>query len=334
VGVADPVADPSDVASRQGIPFVRDYVEMLDQVRCDAVIIATPNDQHVSTGVECARRGLHVLVEKPIADTAEAAALLVAEARKAGVKLLVGHHRRYAPAIQKARSLVAEGRIGRPVGASVVWATRKPDDYFNVAWRRRSGGGPVLINLIHEIDNLRYLCGEIGSVLGIATNGVRGFEVEDTAGAILHFESGTIATVLCSDAAVSPWTIEQGLGENPAFAFTGQNSCRIVGTEGALEVPNLVLWNHRDENDIGWNRPLTAIPVKIYDRDPWIEQLKHFCAVIQDNVPPISSGEDGMGTLVATLAVLESSRTGKPVDIATAGTAGPQRLKSEARSTA
>src|SRR5919204_36940 len=95
--------------------------------------------------------------------------------------LLVGHHRRHNPLIEKARELVQGGALGRLAAVAALWLVQKPAEYYDVGWRREPGGGPLLINLIHGIDDLRYICGEIVEVRAITSNAVRGFAVEDSA---------------------------------------------------------------------------------------------------------------------------------------------------------
>jgi len=317
VGIADPVLGP-DKYPYVKAPFFRTPEELYAREKPDSVIIATPNTLHAPQGIECARRGLHFIIEKPVTESLESAAALLREVRKAGVKTLTGHHRRYVQAVRTAKQMIEDGAIGRLVGLSVIWSTRKPEPYFDVAWRKEPGGGPILINLIHEIDLMRHLGGEMAAITGVASSAVRGFAVEDSAAAVVTFAHGAIGTILCSDTALSPWTIEQGTGENPAFAYTGENSYRLVGTEGSLELPNLKLWTSRDPKAIGWDKPLTATPLKVMERDPYIEQLQHFRRVIQEGEAPLVSAEDGARTLAATLAVAEAGRTRQPVDLAAA----------------
>ncbi|MBA2588555.1 MAG: Gfo/Idh/MocA family oxidoreductase [Alphaproteobacteria bacterium] len=158
VAVADPVADASAFALG-GAAWFDDEKDMLDRVRPEAVIIATPNALHAGHGKLCCERGIHFLVEKPVTATLDEAAELVGAVADSGVKTLVGHHRRYLAAIQDAKRRIDSGELGELVAASVVWATRKPDPYFDTKWRTQAGGGPLLINAIHEIDMLRHLCG-------------------------------------------------------------------------------------------------------------------------------------------------------------------------------
>ncbi|HVJ72899.1 MAG TPA: Gfo/Idh/MocA family oxidoreductase [Casimicrobiaceae bacterium] len=315
-GVADTLPRSDPAVAALPCDYFASHRELLAAAKPDAVIIATPNRLHVPMGIDCARAGVPMIVEKPIADTIDDACALLREAKRASVALLVGHHRRYHAQAAEARRIVAGGQLGTLVAASVLWATRKPDAYFDAAWRTAAGGGPILINLIHEIDMLRFLGGELASVSGLTSNALRGFAVEDSAAVMFRFVDGALGTILCTDAAVSPWTIEQGLGENPAFRFTGENVYRLMGTRGALDFPNLRVWTSRDPAKVGWDQPLAVEPVKTLDRDPYLEQVRHLRAVIEGRESPVVSGVDGARTLAATLAVHESARTGAPVDLA------------------
>ena len=255
-------------------------------------------------------------IEKPLAETLPNAERIVEASERRRVPVLVGHHHRHNPIMQAARASVRNGELGRIATVSALTTFLKPDPYFDTAWRREPGGGPILINLIHEIDLMRHLGGEMATITGTVSNAVRGFAVEDSAGAVITFAGGCIGTVLCSDTGLSPWTIEQGTAENPAFAYTGENSYRLIGTEGALELPTLKLWSARDPKQVGWDKPLAATPMKVQEVDPYIEQLRHFRRVIQEGEAPLVSAEDGARTLAATLAVAEAGRTGRPVDLA------------------
>jgi predicted dehydrogenase len=308
VAVADPQADPAgfDLGAAS---WYRDAQEMLDRARPEAVVIATPNALHLQQGEWCCERGIHFLMEKPVTVTLDEAAALVGAVRQSGVKTLVGHHRRYLGTVQQARQWEADGHLGRLVVASVVWATRKPDDYFQAAWRTQPGGGPLLINAIHEIDMLRHLCGEIRAVSGVKSHANRGFAVEDTAAAVFEFENGCLGTLACTDAGLSPWTIEQGSGENPVFAYTGQSAYRLVGTEGSLEMPVLRAWSARVAGEAAWDKPLSGDYLMPRVHDPYQAQLSHFQRLVRLDEAPVVSVLDGSRTLAATLAVAQSSET-------------------------
>lgn len=310
------VADPSDAARREaqrlGTRHYADYVEMLERERPDGVLVAAPNQLHLEAGLACIARGIPALIEKPLADTLEAGAELVRAAETAGVKLLVGHHRRYNPMVEATRDLLGRGCIGRLVAVSAVWAVRKPDGYFDAAWRRSAGGGPILINMIHDIDCLRHFCGEIAEVQAYGSSAARGFAVEDSAAVALRFASGALSTITLTDAAPSPWGWEAGSGDNPGIAASGQNCYRFLGTEAALDFPNLVLWRGAGPGPADWSQPLAPLQVPWGRHEALPRQLAHFLAVIAGSEAPRVSGRDGLATLAATLAVREAIATGRP----------------------
>ncbi|MDH3663927.1 MAG: Gfo/Idh/MocA family oxidoreductase, partial [Alphaproteobacteria bacterium] len=290
-GVADPSPDAEVVAAEHDAPFHADFESMLSSQDLDGVIIAAPNDLHEAAGIAAAARGLPMIVEKPIAADRDAAARLTAAAEQAGVPLLVGHHRRYNPRAQRARALVRDGALGRLVAVNMVWCIRKPEPYFEAAWKRMPGGGPILINLIHEIDLLRFICGEIVEVMAMSSDAVRGFEVEDSASVALRFAGGALATVLISDTAPSPWSWEQATGENhPSFPENEQDPSRFFGTEAAMEFPRLKVWRH--DGAVDWHSPLKAEELPLPKVDVYAEQIAHFARVIRGEEQPIITGED------------------------------------------
>jgi len=227
------------------------------------------------------------------------------------VPLLVGHFRRHNPVVKRARTLIREGRLGRLVSVSADSMVLKPDAYFETAWRREPGGGPVLINLVHDIDALRFLCGEIEAVQAMTAGVARGFPVEDTAAVLLRFESGALATLTLSDAVPSPWCWDQTAGENPNFARHAADAYRICGTAASLELPGMALWRYPGGR--GWHEPMAREVLEVAPRDPLEAQLRHFLRVARREEEPLVSGRDGARTLAATLAVHRSAETGRPV---------------------
>ena len=217
------------------------------------------------------------------------------------------------PIIQKARQIVADGTLGRVLAISATWLVRKPDDYFDVAWRRQPGGGPTLINLIHDIDNLRFIAGEIASVQGMTSNAQRGFEVEDTAALLLRFQSGALGTVMVSDSVAAPWSWELTAGERTSYDFpnSGQDSYLIAGTEASMAVPSLRVWRH--DGVQSWQSPLSAERHAVPEEDPTRRQAAHFAAVIHGQAQPLIDARDATRTLQATLAVSQAAAAGGEV---------------------
>jgi predicted dehydrogenase len=311
--IADPVPEAVRYAEALGVPHFVDYREMLDAIHPDAAIIAAPNVLHAPAGIACAERGIHMLVEKPIADTIGAATRLVEAAEDAGVALLVGHHRRYNPIIEKAREIVQSGRIGQPTAISAQWMLMKAADYFDAEHRRLPGAGPILTNAVHDIDDLRHICGEIASVQAFVSTAVRHLPVEDSAAILLRFAGGALATLTVSDTAVSPWSWELTSGENPLFPRHDENCYLISGSEGALTVPRLEIWRYGDQK--GWSHPLQYERLNVAAHDPLVRQLEHFCEVVAGKAQARVSGRDAMRTLLAVEAIFTAARSGQAVEL-------------------
>ena len=309
--IADPSDDARAFAAAHGITWYSDHRELLSQEKPDGMIVATPNALHLAVALDCIAQGVPALIEKPVTDTLVAAQRLQRAVQRSGVAMLVGHHRRHNPIIKEVREQIADGLIGQLTAVVGLWLLKKPDDYFDVAWRREPGGGPVLINLVHDIDNLRFICGEIVEVQALTSNKVRGFAVEDTAALLLKFASGAIGTVTVSDATPAPWNWELASGENAAYPRQDQPCYLFAGTKGSLSVPVMELWSYPGES--GWYAPLARTDIVAEALDPLVEQLRHFLAVIARREAPLISVQDAMGTLAVVEAVRAAARTGTRV---------------------
>jgi len=310
--------DPSleQMAGDLGVRYYVNYEEMIEKESLDGVIVSVPNELHEPMGSACADKGLHIFMEKPIAPTVEAAEKLIAAVRRNNVQLLIGHHRRFNPMIVATRKMIRGGELGEMVGISVLWCMYKPSEYYAAGpWRKQKGGGPILINTIHEIDNLRYIYGEIERVYAEVSNKTRKFEVEDTVSISLRFADGTLGSILMSDAAPSLWAYESTMGENPLFHPTTGDIYHFLGTKASLTFPGMCKVYYTDPSKVGWQHPLTSEKLDIKSHDPYPDQLKHFCRVVKGEELPRTSGEDALQTLIVTKAVLESGETHRPIHI-------------------
>ncbi|MEH2482168.1 putative dehydrogenase [Nitrobacteraceae bacterium AZCC 2146] len=311
-GIADPSSEAKAFASARGIDWYADHRELLEEAQLDGMIVASPNALHLAMALDCIEHGIPALVEKPVTDTVAAAQELLQATRRSGVPVLVGHHRRHNPRIKAVRDAIAGGQIGQLTAVVGLWLLKKPDNYFDVAWRREPGGGPMLINLVHDIDNLRFICGEIVEVQALTSNKARGFAVEDTAALLLRFANGALGTVTVSDATPAPWSWELSSGENAAYARENQPCYLFAGTKGSLSVPTMELWSYPGD-DAGWFSSLARTDVTAPNDDPLTEQLRHFLAVIARRETPLIPVEDAMGTLAVVEAVQQAARTGMRV---------------------
>lgn len=177
VAIVDPGSVGPELSERFDVPLYSSLSEMFRTDKPDGVILATPNQMHVDGALECIAAGLPVLVEKPIGDSVEGGQRIVDAGLNAGVPVLTGHHRQHSPIMAKAKEIILSGRLGTVVAITGTALFYKPDVYFddNDGWRRKPGGGPTMLNLIHEVNQLESLIGEIVSVQAVSSNSTADF---------------------------------------------------------------------------------------------------------------------------------------------------------------
>lgn len=285
VGLVDP--NP-DVAGDS--PHFGDLAEVDTPV--DGVIIATPTHLHAEHGIAAAQRGWDMLIEKPVAGDLQAAEALAVVLRDTGRRSLVGHHRRYHASVQRLKSLLAEGAIGQVVTVSLIWAMRKPDTYFEGNWRT-AGGSPVMINLVHDLDLLRFTVGEITQTAALRGASLRGSDRIESGAIALAFDNGATGTISFADTAPSPWGFEAGTGENPNIGKTGRDMLWITGTKGAVSFPSMTLWRGRDWSAAAIRQPVECVQ---NEKTPLDAQLDHFWDVM-NGAPPLIDVADATRTL-------------------------------------
>lgn len=316
--IIDADAQKQKLANSLGSGFLQS-IEVVEADTCDAAIIATPNGDHLHSGLLCLERRWPCLIEKPIADTVSNGRLLELAFAEKRVPLLIGHHRRYHPFVERARQLLDDCELGNPVAASIVWAVRKPDDYFRQgAWRLDAEGGPLLINLIHELDLILCLLGPVEEVQAMDSNHQRKGRVEDTAGILLRHKSGMLTTVTLTDCGLSPWSFEGATGENPNIADTGISSWRIICTMGSFEFPSLHCWQNAGEGEGDWSKPLEISRLEMPRIDPLHEQLTHFARLSRGETDvPVVSGRNGLEALHLLEIIKTAIRSGSRETVST-----------------
>jgi len=316
--IVDPSPAAVAVAARAGVPLYASIDALLAEQRPDGLVLATPNALHVPQGLQCVAAGLPILLEKPIATSVAEARRLVDAVESSGAKVLIGHHRAHSPIMAKAREVVASGQLGRLVGVMGSATFFKPDSYFEAGpWRREPGGGPILLNMIHEVHNLRMLCGEITAVQAFASQAARGFAVEDTVAINLRFASGVLGTFMLSDTAACPRSWEQTSRENKAYASYDDEDCYVItGTNGTLSVPTMRLKTYPRPEDRSWWKEFEVGVVGLVRDDPLKHQVEHFGQVVRGEAAPRVSARDGLANLRVTEAIAEAAATGRTIEIA------------------
>ena len=316
--IVDPAPRAAEVAAKASVPRYASLDELLRKDRPDGVVLATPNQLHVSQALQCVAAGMPILLEKPIADSVVEGEKLVSAAAEKSAKVLIGHHRAHSPVMAKAKEVVDSGALGRLVAVMGSAVFLKPDEYFEEApWRRQPGGGPILINMIHEVHNLRMLCGEIVAVQAIASHAVRGFPVEDTVAISLQFAGGALGTFMLSDTAACARSWEQTSRENKAYASYDDEDCYVIaGTNGSLSIPTMRLKTYARPEDRSWWKPFQLGRADVERADPIARQMEHFGAVIRSEAAPLVSARDGLANLRITEAIVRAAQSRASVVLA------------------
>ena len=275
--------------------------DLLADPAVDAVYISTTNQLHAQQAIAAAKAGKHVLCEKPLALNLPDARAIVAACREAGVVLATNHHLRNASAHKAIRALVQQGAIGQPLFARVFHAVKLPEHLQG--WRinePEAGAGVILDITVHDVDTLRFILdAEPLEAIAMATPAASAdaaAPIEDGVMAVLRFDNGVLAQL--HDA----FTVE--------FAGTG---LEIHGSSGSIIGRNVMTQQAAGEVILRNSDGEQVIAIE--HQNLYVQGLAAFSQAVKGEGQPAASGEDGIRSLTAALAVLESSRTGKSVPI-------------------
>jgi UDP-N-acetyl-2-amino-2-deoxyglucuronate dehydrogenase len=294
------------VAARGGVAEP-DLDALLARGDVDVVCVCVPSGLHAEIGVRAAKAGKHLVVEKPIDVTLEAADRLIEAARTAGVALTVISQHRFDPGLIELKHLIGEGALGRLVlgEASTKWY-RTQGYYDSAGWRGSwvMDGGSLMNQGVHYVDLLRWCMGPPTEVTAVYSTQAHRIEVEDTALAIVRFASGAVGTILSSTAAF------------PGFP----QRLEITGTEGTVIVEDgrivrRALATDADPASAAASAASAAADPAALDVASHAAQLADLLDAVDTGREPAVSGADGRAALQVVLAVYESSRTGRPVTL-------------------
>jgi UDP-N-acetyl-2-amino-2-deoxyglucuronate dehydrogenase len=296
------------LAQEFAAPAYDDLESFLSQTPAlDLVAIGSPSGRHAEQGIAAAARGIHVLVEKPVDITVDRVDELIAATDRAGVKLGVFFQDRLHPAVVEIRSMLDSGALGSPVMISGRVKWHRPAEYYATSrWRGTwalDGGGALMNQAIHTVDLVLWLFGPVARVYGSTATRLHKIEVEDTAAAVLEFESGAIGTIEATTSAF------------PGYA----RRLEITGTEGTviLEHDRLVQVDLRsgqgspalDSTDAN----ASASSALVSDSSAHRRVLEDFVRAIQTGSTPSCDGRDGRKSVALVQAIYKSARHRTPV---------------------
>lgn len=319
VGIVGPQKEQhAAFAADQKVPLYPDVDSALAAVDVDGLIIASPNNFHLEQAIASIGKGIPTLIEKPLGASLSDAKAIVDASERAGVPVLVGHHRTYSPWLKAARDFLASSEFGQPVALQGSALFYKPANYFSAApWRTQSGGGPILINLIHEVGLWRSFYGEIASVSALVSSSTRHFDVEDSAAITVSFENGALGVFMLSDTSASSKSWEMTAGENPAYPhFPLENCYHLAGTMGSLDFPSMRFRTYLGQSERSWWRSFNEGQIDVERTDPLASQLDHFVAVVRGEARPLVSARDGYLNMLVLEAISRSAESGRTVRLA------------------
>jgi 1,5-anhydro-D-fructose reductase (1,5-anhydro-D-mannitol-forming) len=272
-----------------------DVAALLADPAVDIVYISSTNEKHAAQTIAAAAAGKHVLCEKPLAMTLVEARQMVAACAKAGVVLATNHHLRNAASHRRIRELIEQGAIGKPLFARVFHAVYLPTQLQG--WRidaPDAGGGVILDIAVHDVDLLRFTLGaEPVAATGMAQSATLAQAgIEDGAMAVLRFDSGLLAQIHVA------FTVAYA---GDGIEYHGDQGSIVARDVLTVRPPgSIVLRNAQGEQviEVGHN------PVHV-------EGVARFCAAIRGQGSPAASGEDGLKSLAAALAIAQACRTGQ-----------------------
>ncbi len=299
-----------DLAGKYGIKGYTDWNSFISDPELDAVSVCSPSGNHLDYGGMAAMAGKHVIVEKPIEVTLGKARQLTKVCKENNVALAVIYQSRWIRAIEELKKSLDKKKIGRIfMGDAYIKWHRGQDYYDSAAWRgtlKLDGGGVLINQAIHTIDLLQWFMGDVESISGkIATLTHDRLEGEDNAVAIIKFKTGALGVIEGSTSIqpAQPRRIELH-GEKGTIVLNGDDV--KISVANAPDV---------DEEKEKGEASGAASPFSGFSYEPHKRQFEAIASAISRGQQPPVSGEESLKSLAIVLAIYESSKTNRPVNM-------------------
>lgn len=315
-----------DFAARYSVAAFDSVSEMINRCGIQALTICTPHPLHEQPCLAAAAAGVHVLVEKPLASSLAACDRMIAAADQHNVQLAVISQRRLFEPVQRMKAAIDAGKIGRPILGTFTGLSWRDEAYYRSdPWRGKwaTEGGGVLVNQSpHQLDLLQWFLGPIDEITGCWANLNHPYiEVDDTALAIIRFQSGALGNVVTS---VSQ---KPGIYTNVHMHGASGASVGVQTDTGATFVAGMTSIVEPPINDL-WTIPGEAhllAQFQAEDRargkqiDPTTHyhalQIQDFLAAIRDNRPPLLTGREARIVVEMFTAIYRSNDSRRPVKL-------------------
>ncbi|MGI6742279.1 MAG: Gfo/Idh/MocA family protein [Eubacteriales bacterium] len=293
-------------AATYGVKVYKSYEEMLADTSIDIICVCTPSGFHAKNTISALSAGKHVIIEKPMALNVEDADAIVALSEKTGKIVSVISQLRFTDCYAAINSALRRGDFGKTILADISMKYHRNTEYYaGSAWRgtwELDGGGALMNQGIHSIDLIISLLGSVKRTFSFCRTLSHNIEVEDTAAAVLEFESGAIGSIQASTACYPGYTRRFEIcGDKGSVVFTDEN---ILSWDLPGEMPQV---NHSYCSSASDPR---AIGMENHKK-----QIDDVVSAIQENRPPLIDAVQGRRPIALISAMYQSSVTGLPVDI-------------------
>jgi len=300
------------LAAEYGVPWTTDLDELLASRDVDAVYISVPHYLHAPLATKSLDAGKHVLVEKPITTTLEDADAMIAKAKEKGLTLSVAYSAQVNATMIQLHQMIAQGMLGKVTGTRIVYRGDKHASYWQGGftqrvkddWRvskEKAGGGPMIMNTIHDINTMRYLTGlEASRVYAEADTFATPIEVEDYIAVTIRYNNGAIGTL--EAACTLPGRDSKG-AVNRIYGEKGQV---ILGGRPQIFVREA--WGDVPGGE-WWEMPPTQSPK---GSQPMMEK---FAQAVLSGEEPAVTGWDGRQALEIVVAAYQSADTHQAVNL-------------------
>ena len=292
------------VGAELGVDAYADYHQLLSRDDVDVVCIFTPNAFHREIAIDAAKAGKHLVITKPLEITLDRVDDIIAAANENGVKLATEYMARFQPGHYLGYQAIADGSLGKLVTGEFTYKCFRPQSYYTGTrgtWAV-DGGGVMLLQAIHSLDVMLWYMGEVESVFARWGTLTHEMESEDTALAIVTFTSGAMATL------VGTTTFHN---DRPGGQYGGGSMTRIEvgGTDGSLIMQdgNVAMWK-----SLHAEQPPEAV-------SPVLNTFQDMARWVRDDAyssPTLVKAADSRKAIELILAIYESARTGKLIQLA------------------
>jgi predicted dehydrogenase len=263
----------------------------------DAAVICTPPVSHIAVALACAKAGSHLLIEKPLAATADGIDELSRVVAAKNLHVTVGYQLRFHPAVMRLRELVCSGALGRLLAVRAEFGQYLPTwrpsrDYRETYTAQAALGGGILLDASHEIDYVRWLAGEIRCVYAAAGHLSRlEMDAEDTAAMILRFDGDVLGEVHVD-------CLQRGYSR----------TCTIIGTDATAR------WDFARGIQITWAEGTATDEALVPDPNAmYVLELEAFLARRADE--SVATLSDGRRVIDVVLAARRSAATRQEVSV-------------------